>query len=65
MALDNNYPLSQLHALMPLKGLDALPSILILNLVQESGSGNGITCPIVLRRISLLEINVKQCKGFI
>jgi len=66
MALDNNYPLSQLHALYALKGLlMPFPSILIEPGPLEAVR-NGIHMLLFLLEDSLLRFNVKQCKeGFI
>lgn len=61
MALDNNYPLSQLHALYALKGLDALSFDFLFDLVQESGPEMA-SHAIVLLEDFASEINVNSAK---
>jgi len=61
MALDKNIPLSQLHALYALKGLNALSFDFLFDLVQESGP-EVASHAIVLLEDFASEINVNRAK---
>ena len=61
MALDNNSPLAQLHALYVLKGLNALSFDFLIDMVQNSGQ-EVASHAIVLMEDFASEINVPKAK---